>query len=428
MLDTEQRDRMLDKLIQKYDLLYKHLNIPYAIASAALEIRWANSTFEEIYRLPQIFKKNMRESFGNVRDVLSDLKKGNSLSSHIPSPEGTRIRAHMVPMTEDGELIAVIIYLHTYEEIMNDKEYRSEEGLSKYLKEISQKTTNKIREVYLLTVPQESDSEDEKKRKALICEKLAAILGNTLDTQRTITNYIKMNQAVKGKLETANEDTEINQVLNSLCQRLHEDAQKTGTSFTYTLPEFPPIINCNIRLLKEGIIALVSNSLYFATGREISLLIEDLKGSMRVVVADNGPGIRLDRLDKMLLPGYSYAPLKGEMFSGGMGLSSLNEQLKQMKRYEEKIKRAENPFLIFSEEEEIEQEEEDAVLIETSGIDGVTVSFEMPYTLVSELFLENSLVWDDSGTSDEYQIQMVHIMGVQEILKKWGGLPPKKFL
>lgn len=138
---------------------------------------------------------------------------------------------------------------------------------------------------------------------------------------RATNLYYEYNLLMQGKMNT--EIVDIFSEIDALCSTVNSLMQKSGVSFSWTVPEDK--LFCDIDMHKFGfaLFHLICNAYMFTSPKnEVKVVAQKCDdGLIKVEIIDKGAGISAGILDKVINPYFSYDSVTGDVAGCGLGLT-----------------------------------------------------------------------------------------------------------
>lgn len=123
---------------------------------------------------------------------------------------------------------------------------------------------------------------------------LGIIVGETERLSRLINQILDLAKLESGRADWTSVEVDLAQVIHETCASLSQLYKERGVALHLEIAEPLPIVMADHDRLTQVMINLLSNAVKFVppeTGR-VRVVAERVSGAVRVMVADNGPGIR----------------------------------------------------------------------------------------------------------------------------------------
>ncbi len=388
MLDQEQRNRLLEGKIEKFSATYERNTAPFAILRDNLEMCWSNPAFYSENPIRSTVEKGLKEVV-HLPEIVDCFQRGKAYS--LRKGRTADGRYCLSPIMEKDELLGVLLWKNATvpKRSLSEEQLIAVSGMERYRREADFLVQTEFDKTYDL-VMSFLDRDKDGNRKSLFEAGFQKIKAQMAKRERAEQNYGRLEKLKADRKEGENwEYVNITRQLQGLCDRLHRTAGEVHTEFTYSLPE-RLIAECPLDLLLNGILRLMANSLYFAQGGKVELKAEDLKKCLRVTVTDNGCGITPNRIKSILVPFYSYDPKICGPYECGLGLTLVQQWLETVGK---------------------------GLHIVSDGVSGTTVSFELPYRIVSTPMISMTHPWEDDVFSREYELQMLPVTSCRDCVQ-----------
>ncbi len=138
-----------------------------------------------------------------------------------------------------------------------------------------------------------------------------------------INDVLDVSRIEAGKVQLMESIVNLEEVFDSVLRLVRERQTEAGLSLTAELPAKPPRLNADKRKLKQILINLIGNAIKFTpSGGMIKLSARQLpNGDLQIIVADNGIGIAMEDIERVLQPFVQADSALHRKFDGaGLGL------------------------------------------------------------------------------------------------------------
>ena len=327
MTREEQEKQKLDERIGKISGKYENSPEAVAILDRRMELRWANAAFSALFPHGETLRAELcRLGYPADRQKMEKLMKTRRVELTLTLGRDEKDRRRKKKRTAcitlldmgEGDFCGMQLAIRSplAQPSVAPEELQYGAGFQSYMRGGFSQIYSYLKKI----ARTEGVSQP-------VQELLQLIYGETLNLERSTQDFCRMTDA-KNRIRTGGQTAvHLTGELEELCQRLEETGRKTGTPFTYELPE-ERLISCNMALLKEAVEELAANAFRYARGSRVHLEAAYRDGRIWVTVTDDGIGRMKEEADRAMLPFFSYDPQMSGSQAGGMGLSSIRARIR----------------------------------------------------------------------------------------------------
>ncbi len=187
-------------------------------------------------------------------------------------------------------------------------------GQKRLLRDISHELRSPLARLGVALELVRQDSNDESRQKALgrielEAERMNEMIGQLLSLTRLENSVNELSQA----------EFDLSELLDRLVQDADFEAKNRNCQVSFSGPEAAPI-NGYAELLSRALENVIRNGIrYTEDGTEVSVTLQQTPDAFRILIADQGPGVPDEALNKLFEPFYRVADARDRQ-SGGAGI------------------------------------------------------------------------------------------------------------
>ena len=344
VLDAFRQTRAEKEANLKYiDTIVQHISIGVLSFDAAGKIELINPAAFRllgIYRLRNI--SELRNTHPNLPDLLMEVHSGNKILYRTRSEQQLSIHAATVRL--QGRLVKLISLQNIHAELQQ-KELEAWQNLTKILRhEIMNSVTPIVSLIGTMQDIVEQDISPETRQPEAIADLMEA-LETIKSRSKGIMNFVNAYRDYTTLPKPQFTSVNLKELITGVSNLLQPELKQAGVYYQYEVESSGTEIHADLAQLQMVLINLIKNAMDALehTSRPEIKLSAALSGSqVCIAIADNGPGIDTDAINKIFIPFYT-TKRKGS----GIGLS-LSQQIIQMHGGQLKVESTSNSGTTFS--------------------------------------------------------------------------------